>query len=194
MERLLKALRSLLMATALLILLALPAFAQAGADGDITISVSCETDPEEVSIANNTDDVSLMVEEVSSLVGGETFPVGEGNAVTGIEPGETLTYEFGPGADERLSGEFIFEDDDAAEGVVVGLRAVDSTLGDYTVRCVESPASFEIVSQDQQGESPDEMPDTGAGGLATGAALPWGPTGLAASGLLAAGYAVIRRR
>ena len=39
-----------------------------------------------------------------------------------------------------------------------------------------------------------EMPDAGAGGLATGASVPWGTMGIAASGLLAAGYAVIRRR
>jgi hypothetical protein len=39
-----------------------------------------------------------------------------------------------------------------------------------------------------------EMPDAGAGGLATGASVPWGSMGLAASGLLAAGYAVLRRR
>ena len=39
-----------------------------------------------------------------------------------------------------------------------------------------------------------EMPDAGAGGLATGASVPWGTMGIAASGLLAAAYAVIRRR
>ena len=39
-----------------------------------------------------------------------------------------------------------------------------------------------------------EMPDAGAGGLSTGASIPWGTMGIAASGLLAAGYAVIRRR
>ena len=50
------------------------------------------------------------------------------------------------------------------------------------------------VRGDQQGEMPEEMPDTGAGGLAPGAAVPWGSLGLAASGLLAAGYAVLRRR
>ena len=38
------------------------------------------------------------------------------------------------------------------------------------------------------------MPNNGGGGLATGASVPWGTMGLAASGLLAAGYAVVRRR
>jgi len=52
----------------------------------------------------------------------------------------------------------------------------------------------EDVQDDQQGEMPEELPDTGAGGLATGASVPWGSFGLAASGLLAAGYAVLRRR
>jgi hypothetical protein len=41
---------------------------------------------------------------------------------------------------------------------------------------------------------PPTMPTTGAGGLATGAGIPVAPLGLAASGLLAAGYAVLRRR
>ncbi len=50
------------------------------------------------------------------------------------------------------------------------------------------------VQDDQQAEMPEELPDTGAGGLATGAAVPGGSLGLAASGLLAAGYAVLRRR
>ncbi len=50
------------------------------------------------------------------------------------------------------------------------------------------------AGDDQQGESPEEMPETGAGGLAPGASVPWGTLGLVASGLLAAGYAVIRRR
>jgi len=44
------------------------------------------------------------------------------------------------------------------------------------------------------GEVPGKMPPTGAGGLAAGASVPWGSLGLAASGLLAAGYAVLRRR
>ncbi len=43
-------------------------------------------------------------------------------------------------------------------------------------------------------EVPDGMGKSGAGGLATGASVPWGPIGLAASGLLAAGYAVLRGR
>jgi len=43
-------------------------------------------------------------------------------------------------------------------------------------------------------EMPDGMGNTGAGGFATGASVPWGSLGLAASGLLAAGYAVLRRR
>lgn len=50
------------------------------------------------------------------------------------------------------------------------------------------------VQDDQQAEMPEELPDTGAGGLATGASVPWGSLGLMTSGLLAAGYAVLRRR
>jgi hypothetical protein len=41
---------------------------------------------------------------------------------------------------------------------------------------------------------PTMPPKAGAGGLATGASVPWGTMGLAATCLLAAGYAVIRRR
>ena len=50
------------------------------------------------------------------------------------------------------------------------------------------------AGDDQQAETPEEMPETGAGGLAPGASVPWGTMGLAVSGLLAVGYAVIRRR
>jgi hypothetical protein len=43
-------------------------------------------------------------------------------------------------------------------------------------------------------ETPEMPGKAGGGGLATGASVSWGSLGLAASGLLAAGYAVLRRR
>jgi hypothetical protein len=48
------------------------------------------------------------------------------------------------------------------------------------------------VPDNQQGDMPDELPDTGAGGLAGG--LPTGSAAAAVSLLAASGYGVIRRR
>jgi hypothetical protein len=56
------------------------------------------------------------------------------------------------------------------------------------------PVDEDVPDDDQDGEMPGEMPNNGAGGLATGASVPWGSLGLMTSGLLAAGYAVLRRR
>lgn len=44
------------------------------------------------------------------------------------------------------------------------------------------------------GEMPEELPDTGAGGLATGASIPVGNAAAGLTMLVGAGYAVLRRR
>ena len=50
------------------------------------------------------------------------------------------------------------------------------------------------VQDDQQGEMPDELPDTGAGGLAAGATIPVGNAAAGLAMLVGAGFAVLRRR
>lgn len=47
---------------------------------------------------------------------------------------------------------------------------------------------------DQHGQTPEEMPDTGAGGLATGATIPVGNAAAGLAMLIGAGYAVLRQR
>ena len=51
----------------------------------------------------------------------------------------------------------------------------------------------EDVQDDQQGELPEELPDTGAGGLASGTSIPGGKPATGLTMLLGAGYAVLRR-
>ncbi len=50
------------------------------------------------------------------------------------------------------------------------------------------------AGDDQQGEMPEELPETGAGGLSPGATIPMGNAAAGLTGLLGAGYAVLRRR
>ncbi len=56
------------------------------------------------------------------------------------------------------------------------------------------PTTEEDAQDDQQGEMPDDMGDTGAGGLASGTTIPVGNAAAACTVLLGAGYAVLRRR
>ncbi len=50
------------------------------------------------------------------------------------------------------------------------------------------------VQDDQQAKTPEELPVTGAGGLARGAAVPVGNAATGLSLLAGGGYAVLRRR
>ncbi len=191
-ERQLKTLRATVAAMFVLMLMAVPALAQEGSPGDITISVSCGTDPEEVSIANNLEDLPISVLEISS-VGGASFTINDE-----IGPGETVTYESGEAADNNvLTPSFIFDENDPEEGVIVRIGP-EPILDDYTVLCNQSPESFDVIDDDQdddqQGEIPDGTGNTGAGGMAGAAGLPIGSIAAAASLLIAAGYAAYRRR
>ncbi|MDP9350718.1 MAG: hypothetical protein M3P51_04155 [Chloroflexota bacterium] len=117
-------------------------------------------------------------------INGDPNPECEGNGTvytgtTTFSVGTTLEYEF-----HRQSG-LSGVDEIFAEGQET-LNADMTNTAWYTFGTG--------AGEDQQGEMPGEMPHTGAGGLATGASVPWGTLGLAASGLLAAGYAVMRRR
>ncbi len=191
--------RALLSALALLTLLAVPAFAEGGADGDITISVSCTGNPEMVSITNNLDELPISIVQISSIDDprdNEPFFIGEE-----IGPGETLTFESGDAADDNvLTNQFIFDDDNLEnEGVIVRIGP-EPILDDFVVECNQSPETFEVLDDDDQQvddqqdeDMPDDMPETGAGGMAP-APLPVGNALAGASVLLAAGYAGLRRR
>lgn len=181
------------MALALVALMTVSAFAggkpgDGGAEGDITISVSCDTDPETVSIANNLEELPISIVEISSLNDpreNEPFFIGEELAA-----GESVTFESGAAADERvLTNQFIFDNDAEDEGVAVTIGP-EPILQTLRVECNASPDTFEILD----GKMPDGMGQTGAGGMAGGAGLPVGNLAAAASLILAGGYVVLRRR
>lgn len=195
-----KALRATLAALMLLALITFPALAggdggDGGEDlGDITISVSCTTDPETVSIANNLDDLPISIVEISSIDDpreNEPFFVGEE-----VAAGESITFESGSAADVNvLTEQFIFDDDNLEnEGVVVRIGP-EPILDDFEVGCNQSPETFTVTGggavPDDQQEMPGDMPDTGAGAAA---ALPVAPlAGLVSLGALGA-FGVLRRR
>ncbi len=82
--------------------------------------------------------------------------------------------------------------EETPEAAVTPQETPEATVG--PVEPTEAPVQATTGVDDKQDEDQPTMPDTGAGALTTGASVPWGSLGLAASGLLAAGYAVIRRR
>ncbi len=198
-----KTIRATLMALALLALMALPALAGGKPpDGkptegvDITISVSCTTNPEQVSIANNLRELPISIVEISSIDDpreNEPFFIGEE-----IGPGETITFESGDAADENvLTNQFIFDNENLEnEGVIVRIGP-EPILDDFEVGCNQSPETFEVLGDDDQDDDEQEtpqMPDTGAGGMSGGAGLPIGNIAAAGSLLAAGAYAMRRRR
>ncbi len=182
-----KTIRATLVALALLALMALPALAggkppdgKPPEGGDITISVSCTTNPEQLSITNNLRELPISIVEISSIDDpreNEPFFIGEE-----IGPGETITFESGDAADENvLTNQFIFDNENLEnEGVIVRIGP-EPILDDFEVGCNQSPETFEVLDDDDQQETP-EMPDTGAGGMSGGAGLPIG--NIAAAGSL----------
>ena len=188
--------RVTLMALALLLLVAAPAFADGGGAESITISVSCETDPETVEITNGLD-TPLLVNFITSLNDpreDEPFNVAEtvGREVS-VAVGETVTFSAGSGTANPdvfvLTDQLIFDNDADDEGVRVdvgpeGVTGVDEPLS-FTVDCDQGSRTFTF------GDEPD-MPGTGAGGMA-GGGLPAGNIAAALS-VLAAGAYTARRR
>ncbi len=193
MEKLLKALRSLLMAMALLAMLALPAMAQ---NGSITIAVDCGA-PESVTVTNDTD-ATLTLEGVNSSVDMVGNP--EIDVNTEITAGTSATESFGTSSG---SGN-IFANGEGEDAIVFisgktyTVNCGDEDFGEDTFQVGDvteaTPTPEPPIDPTPTPETPGKMPPTGGGGLATGASVPWGTMSLAASGLLAAGYAVLRRR
>ncbi len=190
-----RTLRALLSALALLALLAFPALARD--ESSLTISVSCETDPETVTITNNLEG-TLNVVSISSLNDpreNEPFLIFEMEELTQeVAVGGSVTFESGDAADENvLTNNFIFDNEAEDEGVVVsiGPEGITGQEGDLTfeVLCEEGTETFTFGDD---GETP-EMPDTGAGGMA-GAAIPIGQLAGALSLVAGSGYFLLRRR
>ncbi len=179
------------MALALLAMLAFPGLAQTG---NITVTLDCYNDPEGVTV-NNATDAAITVTGVTSSSEPDGDP--ERNFDVTVAAGDTVRIDIGA---EAAGSDNIF-DNELNESATVYTSA-----GNVTPTCEEAAGigvglgdGDEVTigeddQDDQQDEMPGEMPDTGAGGLATGASVPWGSLGLMTSGLLAAGYALIRRR
>ncbi len=188
-------LRATSLALLLALLLAVPAFAGGdGGDASLTISVSCETDPETVTVTNNLGG-TLNVVTIGSLDdprSDEPFFLPDSGLDFQVPDGGSITYEAGDAADENiLTNNFIFDNDAEDEGVEVsigpeGITGQNGPL-EFEVLCSEGTETFTFGDD---GETP-EMPDTGAGGMA-GAAIPIGNIA-AVFWLLAAGAYAIRR-
>lgn len=141
-------------------------------------SANREGNPEIDLIVDILAGASRTVDFGSVSGSGNIFANGEGEDAIVFISGESYTVHCG---DEDLGSE-TFQVDGGPEPTVA---PIEPTTG---------PAPTE-VRPEPTGQVPGGgMGKVGAGGLVTGASVPWGTMGLAASGLLAAGYAVIRRR
>jgi hypothetical protein len=108
-----------------------------------------------------------------------------GTEIINADITNTAWYTFGKGTgagDDQQVPDNQQDDED---------KDTDTSAGDDT----QTPDNQqEDVQDDQQGEMPEELPDTGMGGLAPGATI---PVGNAAAGLAMLGgacYAAVRRR
>ncbi len=166
-----KTLRALLSALALLALLAIPALAQD--ESSLTISVSCETDPETVTITNNLEG-TLNVVSISSLDDpreNEPFLIFEMEELTQeVAVGGSVTFESGDAADENvLTEQFIFDNEAQDEGVVVsiGPEGITGQEGDLTfeVFCEEGSKTFDFTGTVTPPDNkPGKTPDNQQGG------------------------------
>ncbi len=192
-----RTLRATSLALLLALLLAVPAFAGGdGGDASLTISVSCETDPETVTVTNNLGG-TLNVVTIGSLDdprSDEPFFLPDSGLEFEVPAGDSIMYEAGEAADENvLIDNFIFDNDAEDEGVEVsigpeGITGQNGPL-EFEVLCSEGTETFTF---DDDGETP-EMPDTGAGGMA-GSGLPVGNAAVGLGLVVALGYSVLRRR
>lgn len=166
-----KILRITALVALLMVAFALPAFA---AEGTVTASIECYTEPESLTVTNDTD-TDLEVTGITSSEDAQGDP--EVNLSGTVAAGETETFEIG--AESPGGGDNIF-DNEVIEG-----STVYTSLGELNPSC-ENPDTLEL------GEQP-QPPPTGAGGMA-GGGLPSGGLAAGVTMLLAGGYAALRRR
>ncbi len=197
-------LKALLIALILLALYAAPVAAQGSS---ITIEVDCGSE-ESVTVTNDTAE-TLTLEGVNSSAGMEGNPEIDLNLEIDADSTETTDFGdisgsgniFANGEGEDaivfISGQSYIvncgEEDFGSETFNVGTPPVEATK-EPIVRPTEVVETEETPTPEATKETPEMPGKAGGGGLATGASVPWGSLGLAASGLLAAGYAVLRRR
>lgn len=98
-----------------------------GGDGDVTVDLDCEADPETTTVTNNGA-VPITVQSINPT-GGRSI---ERDDV--IEPGESVTYESGDEANGRFAlGDELYADNDREAGV-----ELSTTGGDFDAFCFAS--------------------------------------------------------
>lgn len=204
-----RTIRSLPMALALLMMLAVPVMAQNGSEGDtvtktfeLTLNGDVPADhlftvhltpvrdcgpvcaPEQVKFCGKTERGEAM------RVLSDEDCVGDGKAYT-------YSAELPEGMVLRARWIRI----DLSTGTSEVFRATEETIDAdmtntavYTFGTGVGDDKQDDTKDDQQGEMPREMPDTGAGGLAPGATIQGGNAAVGLTLLVGAGYAVLRRR
>jgi hypothetical protein len=97
---------------------------------DLTVTVDCESDPENTTVKNNSN-ASVTIETVGSIHeprSNEPFPVNEQ-----LDPGETVTFESGFDATQNvLVNQFIYDNE---VGSQEGAEVVTSTGERFTALC-----------------------------------------------------------
>ena len=175
-----KTLRSLLMATALLMMLAIPAMAQGGSEGD-TITKTFE-----LTLNGEVPEGDIFVLEYP-YPSGQSFGdiVFCGSADTGECLGGGTVYTTSVEATAGSSERFAF-------GRLPGGGSAEIFHEGTVVADDDKTISAEYTFG--TGETPEEMPETGAGGLAPVAPIPVGNAVAGLAMLIGAGFAVLRRR
>ena len=186
---------SLVVALFLALTLATPALTDAQAFS-LTIAADCESNPERVTITNNLA-TTLNVASIGSIDdprANEPFTPPSSGLPFEVPVGGSLSFTSGSAASGNvLTRQFIFDDEEAGEGVVVsigpeGITGPDGPLA-FRVLCDQGDRTFAFV-----GAMP-RMPNTGAGGMVEPQPLGAGLAGGALLGALTlGGAAAIRRR
>ncbi|MDP9381552.1 MAG: hypothetical protein M3Q29_15670 [Chloroflexota bacterium] len=215
-----KTLRSLLTALALLALFAVPAFAQNGSvtisvdcgapegatitnDTDETLTVEGVNSSED-QVGDPEIDLDLTIEPGdeesadwgSSTGGGNIFENGEAETATfltsfgdldvecGTDDAGSETFEFGQPAPTNTP-------EPANTPTVEETPTLEATNTPTDGKVTNGQDEDEQTEDDQSEDMPEEMPETGVGGLATGLSVGSIAAGLTI--LMAAGYATLRR-
>ncbi len=203
------------MALALLALLAHPAAAQTGS---ITITIDCGN-PESITVENNTDETLVLETLNSSENQTSDNEIDLDDTEVAAGDSETINYGSEGGGGNIFNNELTetatvtISDEDyeltcemggtTTETFRVGTPATATPEATAVATAGPGPQPTEAkpdTRQDEDGQTeddqsedmPEEMPETGVGGLATG--LPVGSIAGGVSLLLLSGYALLRRR
>ena len=196
--------RSLLMATALVTMLAIPAMAQHDGEED-TVTKTFELTLNGDVPQGHGFSVNFHLDDDPSGEGGIAFCGSTGSpAEPGIEPceGDGTVYSAKVELDRGTTIAFTYLSlpggDEPDRPFNVGTETLDAdmtTSTEYTFFGDGERDDKQGGARDgTRGKTPAEMPDSGSGGLAAGATIPVGNAAAGLTMLVGAGYAVLRRR